>query len=221
MTKFTFSVLAGMLVASMGCLVLDSTDTLEPEEERRATVPGAVEQISISGSFESVFLDACEACRPEVTVRGTSEAVARTTNTLQEDGTLVLSSRGRDFQHGRVEVIVRSPVLHALTVSGDAFVEVNSAHPERFAVTTSGLAQVTLKGRVADMSYTVSGSAEIDALELQSDRSEILISGSATIDVCVVDTLDVVISGTGEVTYACGPRSVQERISGTGVVRAR
>ena len=69
------------------------------------------------------------------------------------------------------------------------------------------------------LGISISGSGNIDALDLASQVAEIRISGSGSIRVNVQQNLDVRISGSGSVKYRGQPQ-ISQSISGSGSVKS-
>jgi len=72
-------------------------------------------------------------------------------------------------------------------------------------VEVSGSSHLNLKGSIPATRYDISGSADVEALDLQSDNANISISGSGKLDVAVAKKLDLSVSGMGKVRYKGSP----------------
>jgi hypothetical protein len=62
-----------------------------------------------------------------------------------------------------------------------------------------------LSGKVADLKLAISGPGIINAAELVAERANVVLSGSGSTSVDVQESLDTVISGSGNVTYTGTP----------------
>lgn len=72
-------------------------------------------------------------------------------------------------------------------------------------IEVSGSSHLNLKGNIPTTRYDVSGSADVEALDLVADNAEINISGTGKLDVAVQKKLNVNVSGMGKVRYKGSP----------------
>lgn len=84
-------------------------------------------------------------------------------------------------------------------------------------VGVAGASNLTLKGNTDNADYSISGSADISALDLSTENAKIGISGTGKADVFVQKKLDVGISGMGKVKYK-GEPSITQSVSGMGKI---
>jgi hypothetical protein len=73
------------------------------------------------------------------------------------------------------------------------------------SVEVSGSSHLNLKGNIPATKYEISGSADIEALELQSASAQIAISGSGKLDLAVEKKMDISVSGMGKIRYKGSP----------------
>ena len=115
---------------------------------------------------------------------------------------------------GRLELL-------EIDTSGSSDVDIVELEARDIRVETSGSSDIDLVGAARTLEIDTSGSSDVDASRLVVEEATIHTSGSSDIDVCVTRSLDVSISGSGDVTYSCDPEHVTRSISGSGDVRAR
>jgi hypothetical protein len=142
-------------------------------------------------------------------------------------------------KHNPITLIIHSPSIVGLTVSGSGNINSNSALSSAFLdlkisgsgnislysvqsgeleATISGSGNISVvNGTVTNQKATVSGSGNIETLNLTANNASAKISGSGDISVRVMQTLDAVISGSGDIIYA-GSAAVNATISGSGSV---
>lgn len=84
-------------------------------------------------------------------------------------------------------------------------------------LTIAGSGDVTLSGEASAQRIAIEGSGSCDAASLQTRRSSVRIAGSGDASVRARETLEVDISGSGDLTYYGNPR-VTRRIEGSGSV---
>ena len=63
--------------------------------------------------------------------------------------------------------------------------------------------------------------SRLDAVPLQTQTTELSISGAGRADVDVSESLKVAISGAGKVVYSGNPKRVEKDISGAGSIKPR
>jgi len=79
----------------------------------------------------------------------------------------------------------------------------------------SGSGDINLKGQATHFSMKISGSGDLRAYDLETENTEISISGSGDCEVHSKENLQARINGSGDIYYKGAPR-VQSKISGSG-----
>lgn len=92
--------------------------------------------------------------------------------------------------------------------------------PQLDARISGVVSEGALSGQLEHFQLAVSGSANLVARELLSQKASVVVSGVGTIDLNCEKSLDVVISGSASVTYA-GKPELTKVISGNGSVKAK
>lgn len=117
---------------------------------------------------------------------------------------------------GPVEVDITVPTLDsvALSGSGDIIAELST---EALATILSGTGNIGLSGNSVDHAITFSGSGQINAFELMTERTSITLSGSGNVEVSASEELGVILSGVGDVFYKGNP-VLEVTVSGVGNV---
>lgn len=87
-------------------------------------------------------------------------------------------------------------------------------------VQVQGSGDVTVAGSCTELRAAVVGSGDINARDLQAESVQASVSGSGDIVVHATKRLNAAISGSGDVVYAGDPMTVDQRIDGSGEVRA-
>jgi Putative auto-transporter adhesin, head GIN domain len=105
-----------------------------------------------------------------------------------------------------------------LRVSGSGDVDIADLEAEKLDVHTSGSAKWTLAGKVTRQEISISGSGRYDAWSLDSQEAAVHVSGSGHLALKVEKTLDISISGAGDVSYIGDPQ-VKQSVSGSGKVK--
>lgn len=82
----------------------------------------------------------------------------------------------------------------------------------------SGAGSLTLSGQTKDFNVDGAGSTDIKCFDLQSENTDIKLSGAGDANVFASVKLDVRVSGAADVKYK-GNATVSQEISGAGSVK--
>lgn len=103
----------------------------------------------------------------------------------------------------------------SLTGSGSVILDVN-ANTIEGSLTSSG--DLTLKGATNNLLVIVEGSGNFHGSELQSNHTEISISGSGDAKVVSVESLNARVIGSGDIVYLGNPIKKDAKVIGSGSV---
>jgi hypothetical protein len=101
--------------------------------------------------------------------------------------------------------------------SGDIAINVAANNLES---NISGSGSIYLSGSANSYDATITGSGDVDAFELQTRDSSVVITGSGNCQVNVSDQLQAKITGSGDVLYKGYPK-INQTITGSGSVKDR
>lgn len=82
----------------------------------------------------------------------------------------------------------------------------------------SGSGITSLSGNVKNQEINISGTGEYKAKELQSNAATVEIDGSGLATVNVINQLNIIINGSGHVSYLGNP-NIQQQVTGSGTVK--
>ncbi len=135
------------------------------------------------------------------------------------DGILYIKSDKDCFNSGiRPKLYISLTDLNSLKLSGSGQVSTDSSfQTDRLDVSLSGSGKIFLKGSSVSQEISLSGSGDIDLMEMPTQNCRIKISGSGDCRVNVSKELDVRISGSGDVNYKGNP-VITQKITGSGNV---
>jgi hypothetical protein len=151
----------------------------------------------------------------------TDENLLSHIKTTSEGNVLKLRLNERLDPTEGIKVVLTSPSLSGADLSGAVKMEAASLGGDTFALETSGAAQVTLAGKVKRLLASLTGASKLHAGDLACETVEVSVTGAGKADVCATDRLRTAITGAGEVTYGCHPKSVEKKITGAGKIEAR
>ncbi len=88
----------------------------------------------------------------------------------------------------------------------------------RFEADLYGAANLNLRGSAEDADISIAGAGNIDALDLQTKRARMQLSGVGSASISCSDELDVNVSAVGSLRYRGNP-NVRQNVSGVGSIR--
>lgn len=142
--------------------------------------------------------------------------------TAVRGNTLYISNTDRTTFTNVTEMTFRisAAALNAVELSGAGSLEISNLNTENWRVKLPGAGSITVSGQTNSQTVELSGAGSYNAADLVSQQATITSSGAGTAVVQVSDSLDVTISGLGNVEYIGNPTVTQE-INGVGSVRQR
>jgi hypothetical protein len=132
---------------------------------------------------------------------------------------LVLRSRERLGPTHHINVVISSPTRSAAKLSGASDLKAPALTGPKFAIESSGAADVTLDGAVNELLADMTGASDLRARSLQARSVQISTTGAASAQVNPTETLRVAITGAGDVTYSGNPPTIEKHITGAGSIR--
>lgn len=109
----------------------------------------------------------------------------------------------------------------SISTSGSGDFDLKGANFSDVSILSSGSGDVNLGGKVQKLNIRTSGSGDINAQDLKSTDAECLTSGSGNISCAAEGALNVMASGSGNVTYIGKPASLKTRKTGSGNIKSR
>ena len=176
----------------------------------------------------------------EVRLEG-EEALLKDYETVVDSGMLIIKSDSwlKFWRKKPITVYVSMPLVRKLSVAGSgSIVGESTIYSDRLTLELtgsgeieldvetkqlgsiiSGSGEIRLRGSAKAFQHTISGSGDLNAFNLETERSEIKITGSGNCELSASNRLDVLISGSGTVFYRGDPRTVSQEVSGSGKVK--
>lgn len=103
-------------------------------------------------------------------------------------------------------------------VSGSGRVEA-TVKSNGLSATISGSGRITTRGTSEDTDITVSGSGNFSGNNFSTVGATITVRGSGSANICVEESLNARISGSGNLNYFGNPATVNAKVTGSGRVR--
>ncbi|MBC9910506.1 head GIN domain-containing protein [Chitinophaga varians] len=203
--------------------------------ETRNTSPFS--EVEISGPFEVHLIQDSTAA---VEIKAEDNVIAAIeTNTNNNTLFIRLRNRVRLWRHMPIQVYVHSRSYQRINFAGSGFLDnkdtlrsaiftyqINGSGNAALALAVqelhariNGSGSLDIKGTAISLNSDINGSGQIKALDLDTQRADIMIRASGDHSVRVRDALSVGIYGSGDVTYAGNPQKVQTDIKGSGKVK--
>jgi len=208
-------VVFGMSLLLAGCLCNRLEGSGKSARETRSLA--GFDALEVSGAFR-VHVVVATGPAPRVELEGDDNLLPHVHTTVTGTRLVIDVDTWNYSTRLPLALTVRTTSLRLLQVNGSNTVTAEGIVGDDLVVEANGSATVNLKGQVARLSLDLNGSAEIDALGLTTRVSIVDIAGSGSVSVCATDDLRIDIGGSGDVSYACEPDSIEQDIAGSGRV---
>jgi Putative auto-transporter adhesin, head GIN domain len=212
MKKIMIVLLAVSVILIAGCHLPGIRGNGHIKTEERQV--GAFANIDAGGAFEIEW----QSGTPSVRVTTDENLLPYIENNVSGD-TLHLRTREHVWPTHGIKVVISSPTRAGAKIKGAVKLTVNQLSGPTFAVESKGAAEVSLSGNIDRLLVDMTGASQLAADGLQTKTAEISTTGAGDADVAVTDTLKVVITGAGKVTYSGNPPTIEKHITGAGSIR--
>ena len=214
MKKVPIAFLAACVVLVAGCHLPGVRGDGHLKTEERPV--GAFASLDAGGAFEIEW----QVGSPALRVTTDENLLPYIENNISGD-TLYLRTREHVWPTHSIKVIVSSPTRAGARLRGAVKLIAKQLSGPSFAVESQGASEVVLDGNVDRLLVDMTGASQLAADRLQTKTAEISTTGAGDAEVAVTDTLKVVITGAGKVTYAGNPATVDKRITGAGSIHRK
>ena len=212
MRKILIVLLAGCVVLVGGCRLPGIRGNGHIKTEQRQV--GAFANLDAGGAFEIEWQNGS----PGVRIT-TDENLLPYIEASVSDGTLHLRTRGHVWPTHGIKVFISSLTRTGGRIRGAVKLTVKQLSGPTFALESKGASEVTLDGSIDRLLVDMTGASQLAADGLQAKTAEISTTGAGDAGVAVTDTLKVVITGAGKVTYSGNPATIDKHITGAGSIR--
>jgi Putative auto-transporter adhesin, head GIN domain len=211
MKKIAFVVLSGCLFLLAACHLPGVRGNGHMKTEERPV--GAFANIDAGGAFEIEWQNGSPALR--VT---TDENLLPYIENNVSDDTLHLRTRDHVWPTHGIKVVISSPRRTGAKIRGAVKLTAKQLSGQTFALESKGASEVSLDGTIDRLLADMTGASQLAADGLQTKTAEISTTGAGDADVAVTDTLKVIITGAGKVSYTGNPPTIDKRITGAGSI---
>ena len=214
MKKITIVFLAACIALVAGCNWVGIRGNGHIKTDERTI--GAFTNIDASGAFRIEWKSGA----PALSITTDENLLAYIDNQISGD-TLRLRTREQIWPTHGIKVVISSPTRTGAKTSGAVKLTANQLSGPRFALESTGAAEVKLDGNIDELLADMTGASELHAGGLQTKTTEIATTGAADAEIAVSETLKVAITGAGKVSYSGNPKTIEKHISGAGSIRHR
>ena len=212
MRKILIVLFVGCVVVVAGCHLPGVRGNGQIKTEERQV--GAFANLDTGGAFEIEWQNGSPAVR--IT---TDENLLPYVETNVSGDTLHLRTREHLWPAHGIKVAISSPTRAGGKMRGAVKLTVKQLSGPIFALEARGASQISLDGSVDRLLVDMTGASQLAAAGLQAETAEISTTGAGDAEVAVTDTLKVVITGAGKVTYSGNPPTIKKQITGAGSIR--
>ena len=115
-----------------------------------------------------------------------------------------------------ITIDISVTTFKALVSSGSDDIKVSGINNSSFSVLQEGAGDIELAGHSRTFDAEISGSGDLQAQYLKSEKTTLNLTGSSDANVYATETLEVHILGVAEVNYFGNPKKVIKDILGVG-----
>jgi hypothetical protein len=137
------------------------------------------------------------------------------------DNTLHLRTHEHVWPTQGIKVIISSSTRTGARIRGAVKLTAKQLSGSSFALESKGASEISLDGKIDRLLVDMTGASQLAAEGLQTKTAEISTTGAGDAEVAVTDTLKVIITGAGKVSYSGNPPTVDKRITGAGSIQHR
>jgi Putative auto-transporter adhesin, head GIN domain len=214
MKKITIVLLAVSVILIAGCHLPGIRGNGHIKTDERQV--GSFANIDAGGAFEIEW----QSGTPSVRITTDENLLPYIENNVSGD-TLHLRTREHVWPTHGIKVVISSPTRAGAKLRGAVKLTANKLSGPAFAVESKGASEVLLDGKIERLLVDMTGASQLAADGLQTKTAEISTTGAGDADITVSETLKVVITGAGKVTYSGNPVTIQKNITGAGSIRRK
>jgi hypothetical protein len=212
MKKITIAFLAACVVLAAGCRWVGIRGNGHIKTDQRTISSFA--NIDASGAFQIEWKSGA----PALSITTDENLVPYIDNQISGE-TLHLQTREQIWPTHGIKVVISSPTRTGAKISGAVKLTANQLSGPRFALESTGAAEVKLDGNIDELLANMTGASELHAGGLQTKTTEISTTGAADAEIAVSETLKAAITGAGKVSYSGSPKTIEKHITGAGSIR--
>ena len=155
--------------------------------------------------------------RMKCTITGDKDVVPRIVTEVDAEELMIRAPKGLKSDDP-ISILIEMPRVKAFDalLQSAGNVDVRDVAEEALLLRLEGTGNVTASGKVEKLEADLSGAGNLNASALEAGSAEVTLSGTGNISVHVTKVLDANLKGSGTITYAGSPKTVNETRTGTG-----
>ena len=212
MRKIPFVLLAACVVVVAGCHLpgIRGNGHIKTEERQVSSFAN----LDAGGAFEIEW----QSGSPSLRITTDENLLPHIEDNVSDD-TLYLRTRDHVWPTQGIKVVISSPIRTGGRIRGAVKLTVKQLSGPPFALEATGASEVFLDGSIDRLLVDMTGASQLVADGLKAKTAEISTTGAGNAEVAVTDSLKVVITGAGKVTYSGNPSTIKKQILGAGSIR--
>jgi hypothetical protein len=214
MKKITIVLLAVSVILIPACRLPGIRGNGQIKTEERQVTGFA--NIDASGAFDIEWQNGI----PGVRVTTDENLLPYIENNVSGD-TLHLRTREHVWPTHGIKVVISSPTRTGAKLRGAVKLTARQLSGPAFALESKGASEISLDGKIEKLLVDMTGASQLAADGLQTRSAEISSTGAGDAEVNASETLKVVITGAGKVTYSGNPGTIQKNITGAGSIHRK
>lgn len=106
----------------------------------------------------------------------------------------------------------------SIYITGSGSVNMDNMVANSLKFVNSGSGKCQISGNIKNQDILITGSGEYNSKDLQSNNAKVEIDGSGNAIMNVVNQLNIIINGSGQVSYIGNP-NINQQVTGSGTVK--
>jgi hypothetical protein len=141
----------------------------------------------------------------------------REVSAVEVDGGHIRFNR-HGMHWGDLTIVMTAPGVTRFDLNGSGALSIEGYKQDKLALDVSGSSDVTAKGEAQRVELSVAGSGASDLTDLKVADADVTIAGSGQATLGPTGSVNVDISGSGEVTLLNHPARLESNVSGSGSI---
>ncbi|HEY3949022.1 GIN domain-containing protein [Phenylobacterium sp.] len=135
-----------------------------------------------------------------------------------EDGHLRFAHGHRHYSDGDLVIAMTAPSVSRFNIDGSGRLSIDGYRQDKLALDISGDAEVTVKGEAKSLGLDVTGSGASDLSGLKLGDADVSMEGSGQATLAPTGSVNIDISGSGDVNLLTRPMRMESNVSGSGSI---
>lgn len=154
----------------------------------------------------------------EIKIKAPDNVMKSITTTVSNNKLVIALSENFSF-NGPIEFEITGDDLNNIIVEGKANIMIDDLNSKNLNIIVSGSSDLHVKGKVTNLSVSVSGLGNVHADKLKAENVLVTVSGSATVEAYASNSSELNVSGLGNVNVFGKPKNRKENVTGVGHIK--